>query len=537
MHRSPSIGDLLRRNAIERGEQTAVRVAGQEDLSWAEVERRARLAAASLSKQVEPGDRVALAFPTDVNFLPALFGCWYAGAVAIPVPPGPAGNMAATHGRAKVTLTQTAVAEAVQGPKLLIDQALSAEVDEVVERSADDLALIQYTSGSVGLPKGVLVTHRAYLHNLRMLDEFYHSIAPQVRDVQMVCWLPHFHDMGLALMMYTVLAGGTMTLIPPIAFLKNPAEWLQTIGEVGGNLTAAPNFAFDLCVRRVSRDDVHELDLRSMAVVLNAAEQVRPDTVQRFNDHFAPAGFRPEAVAPCYGLAENTVFVSGVRYGGGQATTVRFDREKLQIGLAVEDAEAGLPKVGCGLRPEGLSVRIVDPDTREECPSGRLGEIWLHGPSTGSAYWGVPESSDVFAARIAGFDEQPYLRTGDRGFLWQGELYVCGRLADVINLEGLTLHPEDIEHTVERSLSELHGRRCAAVPLGPKQDQLAVVAETTLRLPLDAETQARVEGAIRSAVLAEHGVSLADIRLLPTGGIPVTTSGKVKRAKTRALLE
>ncbi|MFG1914312.1 fatty acyl-AMP ligase [Micromonospora sp. NPDC048898] len=527
--------ELLQRNALNCGDHPALRVSGQPTLTWAEVDQRARAVARSLGELVGPGDRVVLAFPLDVDFLPALFGCWYAGAVAVPVPPGRAGEMAAMHAQARASITTAELAESVPGTVLTVPAAVSAPVGPVPDRPVHDLALIQYTSGSTGVPKGVLVSHRNYRHNLRMLDEFYRGIAPQVDDLEMVSWLPHFHDMGLALMMYTVLRGGTMTMISPLAFLKDPASWLRTIGEVGGNLTAAPNFAFDLCVRRVPADTVEQLDLSSMRALLNAAEPVRPDTMRQFAEHFRLAGLRAETVAPCYGLAENTVFVSGVRPRGGPRT-VRFDRAALQTGFAVEDPAAGLELVSCGLRPEGLAVRIVDPQSLEECPPGQLGEIWLHGPSVAHGYWQGP-TSDVFNARLAGsFDDQPYFRTGDRGFLWETELFVCGRLADLIRFNGRLLQPEDIEHAVERGVAELNGRRCAVVPYGVQGEQLAMAAEIRLELPLDDRDRDAIESAIRKMAAAEHSVDIAKIVLLPTGAIPVTTSGKVKRTKTRDLV-
>jgi acyl-CoA synthetase (AMP-forming)/AMP-acid ligase II len=538
-----SVGDmadviqLLHRNARVFADRPAIRVGGQGVLTWAEVDSRARAVAGLLGRLITPGDRVVLSFPTDVEFLPALFGCWYAGAVAVPVPPGRAGERAGEHAQASLVITTDELAAGFPGRCVTVGQAVAAGLAVESAGATHDVALIQYTSGSTGVPKGVLVTHRNYMHNLRMLDEFATSIDPGIVDLRMVCWLPHFHDMGLALLMYTVLRAGTATMISPMNFLKDPGVWLRTIGDVGGNLTAAPNFAFDLCVRRIPGDEAARLDLSSMGVILNAAEPVHADTVERFVEHFRPAGFRAEAMAPCFGLAEGTVFVTGVRHGG-LPRTVRFHRIALQIGAAVEEAGTGRPLVGCGLPPDGLSVRIVDPESLVECRAGELGEVWVHGPSVGRGYWRNETSGAVFEARLAGFDELPYLRTGDRGFLWENELFVTGRLADLIELEGRSLHPEDIEHTVERSSTVLHGRRCAVVSYceGSEGDRFAVVAEVRLPLPLDAQQRAELESVIREAVRTEHGIDITEVLLLRTGAIPVTTSGKVQRAKTRALV-
>ncbi|GAA2675673.1 fatty acyl-AMP ligase [Actinoplanes palleronii] len=516
---------LLRRNAIGFADQPAVRIADQGMLTWAELDARARAVAGSLSGQVTVGDRVVLSFGTSLDFLPALFGSWYAGAVAVPVPPGKAAQAAARHTGAPVILVAEDVERAVAA-------GLTAEPVAV----AYETALVQYTSGSTGAPKGVLVSHHNYMQNLRMVDEFTRSVAPGIEDLRAVSWLPVYHDMGLAVLMFTAFRGGTATVIPPQAFVGDPGVWLRTISEIGGNFSVAPNFAFDLCVRRVPAEEAARLDLGSLAIVLNGAEPVREDTLLRFADHFGPAGFKPHAFAPCYGLAEGTVLVSGLRYGG-TPRTVRFHRESLRSGTAVEQPGAGRPLVSCGRRPEGLAVRIVDPVTSAEMPAGEMGEIWVHGPSVGRGYWQDEGSTAAsFQARIDGFDEQPYLRTGDRGFLFEDELFVTGRLADLIQLDGWLFHPEDVEHTVERSVDLLHGRRCAVVPLGDKGDRLALVAEVRMPLPLDPGLRVQIEAMVRAAVGNEHGIEISEIELLPTGSIPVTTSGKVQRAKTRALL-
>jgi acyl-CoA synthetase (AMP-forming)/AMP-acid ligase II len=526
---------LIRRNARERSDKAAIRVVGERELTWGMVNSRAQVVAGLLSTMVFPGDRVALAFATDVDFLPALLGCWYAGAIPVTVPPGRPGARITQHAGASVTITSEDFVGRVAGQCITVDQAMKEGRIEYSARAINDVALLQYTSGSTGVPKGVVVTHRNYRQNLRMLDEFLRSIGPQIENLQVVSWLPLFHDMGLAMLMCAAFRGGTATLIPARNFVADPGVWLRTIDEVGGNLTGAPNFAFDLCTRRVSAADVAGLDLSSMAVMLNAAESVRPDTVDRFVEHFRPAGLRAEALAPCYGLAEATVFVSGVRYGG-RPRTVRFDREALQNGVAAPDDVAGWPMVGCGRRPEGLTVRIVDPESLLECPPGVLGEIWLHGPNVSTDYWHDEAAAPVFAARMSGFDELPYLRTGDRGFLWEGELFVTGRLADLLELQGRRVHAEDVEHTVERSDATLHGRRVAVVPHGEKDDELALAVEIRASLPLGAARRQEIEGAIRAAVTAEHHLDIAEVVFLRPGSLPVTTSGKVQRAKTRALL-
>ncbi|GIG03181.1 fatty acyl-AMP ligase [Catellatospora citrea] len=524
---------VLQRNAEQNPDRIAIRITGQRGLSWHEVDRRAQAVAGSLLKSASPGDRIALVFGTDADFLPALFGCWYAGMVAVPVPPGRHGERAISDARPAVVVTTDDFTGHFPDRCITVEGAVVAGLSAAPVKAEHEVAVVQYTSGSTGTPKAVLVTHANYMHNLRMLDEFVWSIGPQIDQTQVVSWLPQFHDMGLVLILFATWRSGTSTIIPPLAFLKDPGVWLRTISAVRGNVTGAPNFAFDLCTSKVSVPEVAELDLTSMAVMLNAAEPVRADTLNRFARHFGPAGLSTNAFAPCYGLAEGTVFVSGVRHGGSPRT-VRFDRQALQIGIAVEEHRVGRLLVGCGRRPEGLSVRIVDPQTLVECGPNQIGEIWIHGPSVAKGYAQHDSAPDAFHAQLDGFDERHYLRTGDLGFLWEGELFVTGRAADAIEIDGRMLHPEDVEYTIERSIPVLHGRRCAVFPDGHEAKGLAAVVEVRLPLPLDPERQEMIEFAIRKIVRIEHGVELAQILLLPTGTIPVTTSGKVQRAKTRA---
>ncbi|XVU28117.1 fatty acyl-AMP ligase [Actinoplanes sp. CA-054009] len=507
MQDATDLVEMLRHHANQRADRVAVRLAGGRGLTYAEVDRRARAVAAKLRASTSVGDRVGLLFPPGPDFLPALFGCWYAGTVAVPLA-GP---------------------DAAGTALILTPGDVAGESGAFSDGERHEVAVVQHTSGSTGTPKAVLVSHRNYTANMRMLTEFTRSIAPDVYDFRTVSWLPHFHDMGLALLLFTVWHGGTITLVPPMAFLRDPGLWLRTIDETRGNLTAAPNFAFDLCVRRVPATDAADLDLSSMAIMLNGAEPVRAGTLRRFTTHFASAGFRPESFAPAYGLAEGTVFVSGLR-PGGPPHTVSFDRRSLQDGVARPGD--GQTLVGCGGRPEGLTVRIVDPTRHTECGPGRIGEIWVHGPSVGLGY----EDGEGFDALLSGPDYRPYLRTGDLGFLWQGELFVVGRLADLIILDGRLLPPEDLEYTIERSHPALEGRRCAVFAVGEDENRLAAAVEVRPGQPVDDTRRRDLETAIRTAVALEHDVDLTEVLIVATGAIPVTTSGKARRATCRELL-
>ncbi|GIJ43636.1 acyl-CoA synthetase [Virgisporangium aliadipatigenens] len=551
-HDVTDLGQLLRRRAVAQPDRVACQHVGIEDriterLTYADLHRRALAVAAQLITMTEPGDRVLLLHPSGVDFTAALFGCFYAGVTAVPAPLPQQGERAIAHlaaladdARPALTVTTAAVAAQLGGraPAAFGPVVVAADTYDVAPLYRRcDVAVLQYTSGSTGVPRGVLITHKNYLHNLRMLTDFTHALAPQPAHLRTVSWLPHFHDMGLALMMYTALHGGTMTLIPPMAFLLRPFVWLRVVSAVGGTLTAAPNFAFDQCVRKVTAEQRDTLDLRTLSVVLNAAEPVRPRTLAQFAAHFGPSGFRAEAFAPCFGLAEGTVFVSGLRHGG-TPRVVSFDRRGLQDGVAVPNADPGASRalVGCGHRPEGLTVRIVDPTHHAERAPGEVGEIWVQGPSVGMGYWRRPaETTATFGGRLAGFDERLYLRTGDLGFLREGELFIVGRLADVITVDGRSVHPQDVEYTVQGSDPAFEGRRCVAVAHGAAQ-RLAVAVEVRVAFPLEESRREALAATVRAAVAAEHGVDVADVLLLPVGALPVTTSGKVRRAACRELL-
>lgn len=574
-HGVTDLVQLLRRRARNHADRVSCQGIGPdgrpaERLTYSDLDRQARAVAGLLRTITSPGDRVVLLFPTGVNFVAALFGCWYAGTVAVPLPFPALGqqtdrslaHLSQVVQEIKPTVTLTidgVIAELARrapsqfGIFATVDQAIASDLPWEPMLGRHDVAVLQYTSGSTAIPKGVLIGHQNYLHNLRMLTDFTQSIAPDHSDIQMVSWLPHFHDMGLALLLYTLYHGGTATLIPPLAFLHRPDLWLRTMSEVHANLTAAPNFAFDLCVRRIAPQQREGLDLSSLSIVLNAAEPVRPETLESFAEHFAPYGFAPTAFAPCFGLAEGTVFVTGLRQGG-PPRVVRFHRRSLHdgIGVACHDAELSRPMVSCGKHPEGLTIRIVDPVSHTERGPGMIGEIWVHGPSVGLGYWErAAQTGATFSARLAGFDERPYLRTGDLGFQWNGELFVVGRLADLITVDGRTLHPQDLEYTVQCSDDAFAGRRCVVFAYstdarsegrpavtgrsGSGSSRLAVAVEVRVDLPIEIQWRDGLHKAVRQAVAAEHDVNVTDVLLVPTGTIPVTTSGKVRRAKCRAL--
>jgi acyl-CoA synthetase (AMP-forming)/AMP-acid ligase II len=524
------------------------------DLTYGELDRRATRTATLLAGMLAPGGRVLLIYPPGLEFLAAFFGCLYAGMVAVPAcPPRPNQSLRALESIAR----DCGARAALTSPRLLdgmrprwSDGASLARLrwchldDPAADRpgwvpaavGADTVAYLQYTSGSTGLPKGVVVTHGNLIHNLRMIEEaFGHSEATVY-----VGWLPLFHDMGLVSMaLQAAHLGVHCVLLPPLHFLQKPVRWLQAITRYRATSSGAPDFAYDLCVRTIRPEQRDALDLRSWAVAYNAAEPVRSETLGRFAEVFAPCGFRREAFYPCYGLAEATVFVTGGDHAAPPIVR-RFGAAALEDGRVVAPPRAdsrGRELVGCGRPWLGQRVLIVDPQTRRRCPADRVGEIWVGGPSVARGYWGRPrETRETFAASTADGDDGPFLRTGDLGFVHEGELFITGRLKDVIVIRGGNFYPQDIEATVQRSHPALPPGRGAAFSVELDGEERLVVLQEVRRHGRTALDVPSILEDVREAVAAEHGLRVHALVLIRTGRLPRTTSGKVRRRACRERL-
>jgi len=414
---------------------------------------------------------------------------------------------------------------------------------------AADPALLQYTSGSTGDPKGIVLDHDNLVANCVALQ---HHMGVDPGRVGL-SWLPPYHDMGLMGTIMLALHGGwPLIMFSPVHFVQRPARWLRAIGEYGVTISVAPNFAFDMCVDSVDEDDLDGLDLGSLRQLYCGAEPVLATTMKRFTERFSPYGYRPEALIPCYGLAEATLFVAG-KPDGTSMRTLRVDRAALERGRvrragAHDPATAAAELVSCGAVAHGHEVLIVDPDTRRPVPPGTVGEIWVRGPSVARGYHGRPDlSAELFAARPAadGADapadgapsDRTYLRTGDAGFVDGGELYVTGRLKDVVIVAGRNLYPQDIEVSVLAARPEL--RRAAAFAVRPRgrAEELVVVAELRDARARAARELAELRDAVVAAVAADHAVRPAEVHLGPPGTVPTTTSGKVRRSAAREAFE
>lgn len=388
------------------------------------------------------------------------------------------------------------------------------------------ISFLQYTSGSTASPKGVMVGHRALLAQERLL----HEIGDFSQDSVIVSWLPLFHDMGLiGNVLLALYAGCQAVLMPPLTFVQQPVRWLRAISAYRATVSGGPNFAYELCVRRVPVQDRQGLDLSSLRAAFNGAEPVRASTLEAFTAAYAPHGFDPRALYPCYGLAEVTLMATGSPVGGGPVT-LDVHLDALQEGRLVPGG--GHRIVGSGRPGPRRRLEIVDPETCLPVRPGHVGEIWVAGPDVTDGYWGRPqESAEVFGARLTGTSEGPFLRTGDLGVVHDGELFVSGRLKDLIIVGGRNHYPQDLESTAETAHPMVRRGCVAAFGDAP----LVVVAE--VKPAVTEEQLAQVGPAVRTAVAAGHGVQVDKIVLIAAGTMPKTSSGKLQRRACRAAYE
>jgi 8-amino-7-oxononanoate synthase/acyl carrier protein len=550
-----SLVELLRHRAAYQRDESAYKFLadGESDeisLSYGQLDERVRALAARLQSLDLEGRRALLLYPAGLDFVVSFFACLYAGVVAVPAYP-PRMNRSlerieaiAADADAQVALTTSAVWERVAGqlhrtPDLQAIQWLStdAEGQRLEDRWVDPkpdrgtLAFLQYTSGSTGTPKGVMLTHGNLLHNCALIGLCF---EPSRKGLG-VFWLPSYHDMGLVGgILQPLYFGRPNVLMSPVAFLQRPLRWLRAISRFRATISGGPNFAYDLCVRKTTPQQREGLDLSCWSLAFNGAEPVRAETIDRFVEAFGPYGFRREAFFPCYGLAEATLLVSG-GYKDDAPHVRAFEARSLENGEARNADDANVDSrllVGCGQNLPDEKIVIVDPQSRAPCLPGQVGEVWVRGPSIAQGYWNRPEESEqVFRARVADTDEGPFLRTGDLGVLEDGELYITGRLKDLIIVRGLNHYPHDIELTVEESHSGVRPNCGAAFTVVEGDAQRLVIVyevERTLRTDLEP-----IFDAIRRDVAKEHELLVDSVVLLKAGSVPKTSSGKIQRHACR----
>jgi amino acid adenylation domain-containing protein/non-ribosomal peptide synthase protein (TIGR01720 family) len=532
-----SLNELLQQRATSAPEREAYRFLddGETGITYAELDRRARAIATRL--QDMRGERALLLYPAGLNFIEAFFGCLYAGVIAVPspLPRRNAQRLEAlvTDSGATIALTNATLLTKMESIatrlRWLATDAIESGTYQEPELSPDSLAYLQYTSGSTSAPKGVMITHGNVLHNSASIHEgFAHT-----PDSRALTWLPHFHDMGLVDGIIQPLYGGFPgILMSPMSFLQQPLRWLEAITRFQITHTGGPNFAYDLCVRRVNREQRARLDLRSWRVAYNGAEPVRFETLQRFANEFGECGFRREAFYPAYGLAEATLKVSG---GAPVTCTVRSDAlEQHRVVEAVSGADNTRTLAGCGQAGLDTEIEIVDTETFTRCEA--VGEIWVHGPGVAAGYWNQPEETEAkFHARLAGASGKTYLRTGDLGFVRDGELFVTGRVKDLIIIRGRNLYPHDLELAVEQCHEALRAGGGAAFSLEVEdEERLVVVQELEPRRRADSDTLLEL---IRQTLADEFEVQPYAILLVKAGSVPKTSSGKIQRGACRIKFE
>lgn len=524
-------------------------------LTYAQLDWHARFIAAELQRRgLVPGARALLLFPPGLEFISAFFGCLYSGVIAVPAYPArslrdlPRLWRIAQSAGAELAISTPVVARAVA--------ALAAEHAELANLAwlecsldalgahepgwieppldRDGLAFLQFTSGSTGAPKGVMVSHGNLLHNQRRIqDAFQHDHTRSL----VAGWLPVYHDMGLiGNVLQPIYLGRPCVLMSPLDFLQHPVLWLQAITRYRVTTSGGPNFAYDLCARRVTPAQRETLDLSSWDVAFNGAEPVRPETLARFSETFAACGFRREAFFPCYGLAEATLLVNGGPKLRSPAITsvsrAQLERRRVRAAESGTDARE---LVGCGRSSEEQRLLIVDPERRVECRPGELGEIWLASSSVCRGYWEQLEATEhTFDAYLADHADGPFLRTGDLGFIHAGELFVAGRFKDVIVIRGRNHYPEDIEWTVDHCNSALRRGCGAAFAVEADGEERLVIAQELTREALRGADLRAIELDMREAVAAHHGLRLHAVMLLRPGSIPKTSSGKIQRRACRS---
>ncbi|HJT30041.1 MAG TPA: amino acid adenylation domain-containing protein, partial [Pyrinomonadaceae bacterium] len=525
---------------LPEGESEEVRV------TYGELEERVRSVGAALAKMGASGERVMLLFPAGLDYVAAFFGCLYAGAVAVPAyPPRPNRSLdriesIADDSQAVIALTtsqslskaKTFVAESPVLSKLqwLSLKELEAERPGNWGPTFPDpnaLAYLQYTSGSTAQPKGVMISHANVLNNAAYIHHGFEHTPESIS----LSWLPHFHDMGLIDGIIVPLFGGFHGyLMPPAAFLQKPLRWLQAVTRLSITHTGGPNFAYELCLRRIGHEELNELDLRTWSVAYNGAEPVRPQTLERFASTFASCGFRPEVFYPAYGLAEATLKVTGGRKSSLPARCA-LSAEALQHHRLVEVAETDPDArvlVGCGYVDADTRVEIVDPESHTVCGELNVGEIWVSSPSVAGGYWNRPdETEQTFHAYLADTGDGPFLRTGDLGFLHDGELFITGRLKDVIITRGLNHYPQDIERSMEESHPALRPGCGAAFSIDAGGEERLVLVQEVERAP-EASHEEIIMAVLR-AVGQDHEVQAHAIVLVKPHSIPKTSSGKIQR--------
>ncbi len=548
-----SLIDLIQYRANYQPEQTAYIFLqnGKNEsrrLTYQQLKQQAQQIAVYLQNRTQPGDRALLLYPPGLDFIIAFFACLYAGVIAIPLyPPRPNRSInrikaIIANAEVKIGLSTSEAFPQIErrfsdNPELSVLSWLKSdnlpETSQPFQVSSEinhkTLALLQYTSGSTGQPKGVMVSHGNILHNCQYIQQSFELTSEDVS----ASWLPHFHDMGLIDGILEPIYSGILgVLMPPIAFLGRPINWLKAISDYGVTHSGGPNFAYDLCVNKISLDQRKNLDLSSWKTAYNGAEPIRPQTLEQFTKTFEISGFQAKYFYPCYGLAESTLMVAG-GYRDQPPTQCQLDTEALgqnKVKEATETTTKSKQFVSCGYPWLNTQIVIVNPQSLSPCLGDEVGEIWVSSDSIAQGYWNLPQvTQDSFNAYVSDSKKGPFLRTGDLGFIKDGELFITGRLKDVLIIKGENYYPQDIEETVAQSNVALRLNCAAAFCIFIDGiEKLIIVQEVgrSYRKKLDFD---KVVGDICQAVMREYDLLIYDLVLIKPGSIPKTSSGKIQR--------
>ena len=555
--------DLLQFRAAEnRFERAYVFLEdGEQDesvMSYADLDRRARAIAAALQDAgLQRGDRAVLLYPPGLEYIAGFFGCLYAGVIAVPAyPPNPM-RLDRTLPRlqaivrdadARVALTTEPILQMApfvfaQAPDLAAMQWIAtdtigneqADAWKKPDIGAEDLAFLQYTSGSTQTPRGVMLAHANLLHNLELIRQAFELVTAE--DIGVI-WLPPYHDMGLiGGLLEPIYNLMRVILMSPIAFLQRPVRWVQAISKYQATVSGGPNFAYDLVARKITPEQLAQLDLSRWNMAFNGAEPIRPATLKRFAEVFAPAGFRYDAFYPTYGLAEGTLITTG---GRRNDPPILHDFPADVLSGDPRDAGKTTTLVGCGVSLGDQTTLIVDPESFEVLSEGQVGEIWVKGGSVARGYWRNPEATEATFNAFTADGQGPFLRTGDLGIVMDGQFFIAGRIKDLIIIDGRNHYPQDIEFTVEKAHPAIRPGCTAAFSVDTDEgEQLVIVTEVRKQYkpragddPFDLEPEA-LRQAIRKAVSEAHELRVHDILFLPAGEIPKTSSGKIQRYAAR----
>jgi acyl-CoA synthetase (AMP-forming)/AMP-acid ligase II len=554
-----TIVDTLYQHSVQSAEKVACAAISadgklENHLTYRELMSRSESVAVELLRFCEPGDRVILLFHGGVEFIVSFLGCLVAGVIAVPGYPVRVPKLSALPSRNfERLLPILANAEprvALSTRRVVSRRNELADVDPIFtkmkwiavdeipdqrlecrgQRLGSDIAYLQYTSGSTSLPRGVMVSHNNLLSIFQDMDTAWGHDDSSV----MISWVPVFHDLGLIHgILYPLYFGFPAYILMPAAVLQQPRRWLEAITNLRGTHSSAPNFFFDICSKTIPDTAGQKLDLSSLRACATGAETVRHRTLHRFHETFAPCGLRPDAIQPGYGLAEFTLTVSSMETGR-TPKAVYLDSagyEKGKVVLVEQERPFARSFVSCGWTHVGSDIRIVDPQSRRECKSDEIGEIWVSGSNATQGYWANPDATRTTMGAYLRSGSGPFLRTGDLGFVIDRDLYIAGRLKDLIVIRGRNLYPHDIEATVEETLPEVRGGRCCAFSIDQEEGEGLVIVAEVDRVERRKFDAAGGFARLRNAISSEYSAELYDAVFVQTGTFPLTSSGKVQRRR------